>query len=53
MILYFGITVALLVSVTSAYGPKSGCGLTEAEGWVTEPWTFGEAASCTLSDEQR
>lgn len=34
--------MALLASVAAAYGPEPKCGPMEAEGWVTEPWTFGE-----------
>ena len=36
------VALVLLGAVASAYGPKSACGPTEAEGWVTEPWTFGK-----------
>ena len=36
------VTVVVLGAVALAYGPKSACGPTEAEGWVTEPWTFGK-----------
>ena len=36
------VAVWLLGAVASAYGPRPACGPTEAEGWVTEPWTFGK-----------
>ena len=41
------VTVVLLGAVASAYayGPKPACGPTEAEGWLTEPWTFGKSLS--------
>ena len=37
--------MALLASVAAAYGPEPKCGPMEAEGWVTEPWTFGKKES--------